>query len=202
MRNVIVLVALALSGCASLDIQRKVYDERGRELTNVSVRHPLATSEGAALLMEQGRRLEETKQDGDAERRTSQIAEKSVEKGQPTTVATRGGNVQSGYVGYGAYGYDPYGYDQYGYGQYGYGGYGPAVYYPGTDSRMVQVEAMWRRGQYLGLPPLGEPVVPFSPQQAATPDASYADPNVQKDLRDLRTDVDEFVRTHRSKHRK
>ncbi len=186
----------ALSGCASLDIQRRVYDDRGRELASVSVRHPLATSHGAAQLLESARRLEATKQDGDAERRTSQVADKSVDKGMPTTVNTRGGNVQSGYVGYGSYGYDPYGYGQYGYGGYGYGS---TMYYPGSDPRMVQVEAMWRRGQYMGLPPLGEPVVPFLQPQA--PGTGGGDPAVLQGVNDLRTDVNELIRVHRKKRK-
>lgn len=176
-----ILFALAaLSGCASLDIQRKVYDDRGHELATVSVRHPLATSEGAAQLLESARRLEETKQDGDAERRLADIASRSVDKEQPTTVATRGGNVSSGYTGYG--------YGQYGYDPYGYSGYGPTMYYPGSDPNMVRVERAWRLGMYQILPPLGEPIVPFS-QVPGTAATQGGDPSLRQDIDHIRMDI-------------
>lgn len=192
MRTCIILIALAsLSGCASLELQRKVYDDRGRELANVSVRHPLATSEGAARLLESARRLEATKQDGDAERRTSYIASKSVDKGQPTSVATKGGQVQSGYVGYGYGGYGSW-YDPYG---YGYG------FYPGADPNMVRVEAMGRGGMsgmpYM-LPPLSETVVPpFATPQTGSGMIDPTKGGIREDLDGVRKDLDEVLRVHR-----
>jgi hypothetical protein len=184
------LAALSVLGCARLNIRRTLYNDAGRKVGRVIVNHPAATSQSVARLLESARLLERTKQDGDAERRMSKIAEQSVDKGRPTTVATRGGSVQSGYIGYGPYGYDPY----------SYGGYDPTMFYPGVDPNMVRIEAMWRRGQIPGgLPPLGEPIVPYS--QPGVP-GSEADPGVQKVIRDLQTDVDELIRAHTSKRDK
>ncbi len=168
MRYALFLVtALAsLMGCAGVEIRRDIYDEGGRKLGTVKVQGGALTSEGAARLVASARELERTKQDGDAERRTADTARLSVEKGQPTSVSTRGGNVTSGYVGYGPGYYGP--------GAYGpYGQYGPGSYVPGVAPEMVAIEAAGRMGG--SLPTLGTPVVTGVPAGAAPTGAGAAD---------------------------
>lgn len=166
-----VIVLAALSGCAGVEIRRDIYGEtedcvqitpsktKGEPATvtktkckigTVVVHGGSLTSEGAARLVASARELERTKQDGDAERRAADTARLSVEKGQPTSVSTRGGNVTSGYVGYGPGAY-------YGAGAYGpYGQYGPGAFVPGVAPEMVAIEAAGRMGG--SLPVLGTPV--------------------------------------------
>lgn len=150
MRTSIILIALAIHcGCASVVIKRHVYDDSGRELATVNVEHPATTPASAAQLMKGAMDFQATIQSGNAEKRVITVAEKSIDKGQPTSVATSGGQVQSGFgygYGYGYGGYDPWDPYGYGYGQSGYGGaYDPILHSLGVDPRTVRIEQMWRR---------------------------------------------------------
>lgn len=162
MRSILFLIALvALAGCASVGVHRDVFDDNGRKVATVRASGNLLTSEGATAILASARRLERVKLDGEAEarrddldgkaeERTARVAEKSVDNSQPTTVATRGGQVSSGFVGYG---YGAYG--SYGGGiqsPYGYGAYDPSV-----APEFVAIETAGRMGGY--LPTLGTSVV-------------------------------------------
>lgn len=161
MRSTLFLIALAaLAGCASVGVHRDVYDENGRKVATVRASGNLLTSEGATAILASARRLERVKLDGEAEARrdvldgkaearTARVAEKSVDKGQPTTVATRGGQMSSGYVGYGYGTYSSYGGVPT---PYGYGAYDPSV-----APEFVAIEAAGRMPGY--LPTLATSVV-------------------------------------------
>lgn len=202
MRELMVLIVLAAQvGCATVDFQRKVYDQTGRELGTFTIKHGMTTAEGAAILMEGARRLRETEQDGDADVRVADIAKISVDKGQPTSVTTRGGQVSSGYTGYEG---------QYGYGSYGRFGYGPSQYYPGASPDMIGIEQAWRQQRGFMLPPLSEGTVPYPPPpQPAAPTDGTAPPlarsecpqgrppaNLAEEIACGRRDLNALIRVH------
>ncbi len=153
------VVLATLVGCAGVNIRRDIYDENGRRLGTVQARSDSLSGDGAVRMLESARLLEENRlenlrqiekirHNGDAEKRTADIAKMSVKKGQPTTATTRGGSVTSGYTGYG-YGYGGQG-DYYGQGAYGpYGQYGQYVQGFARDSGY--------------LPKLGTPIVTGAP---------------------------------------
>lgn len=169
MRYFMILIVLATQGgCATVDFERKVYDPSGRELGTFIVKHNMTTAEGAALMLDAQRRFVQTEQDGDATKRVTDIASKSVDNGEPTTLTTPHGNVTSGYTGgYYDQGYGPYG---------GRFGYGPSQYYPGASSDMIGIEQTWRQQRGFMLPPLSEATVPYPETLQPTAPADVAAP--------------------------
>ena len=148
----VLMLSVLFSGCygtTHVNITRKHTDDKGN-LVTVTVTDQSATTDGAARLLEATRQIERTKLDGEAEKRTSKTADLSVEKGQPTSVSTRGGSVTSGYTGYGMY--DAYGLND-------FGMYGPGAMSPGVSPEAVRAEQATRFGGM--LPPLGTVVYDY-----------------------------------------
>lgn len=206
MKTILAIVLAALTGCASVALKRDLTDASGRVIGSVQVHQDLATTGGAAALLAAADQLERTRHDGDAAERAAATARASVDKGVPTQVSTRGGQVTSGYTGYyGAYG--PYGMGAYPYAAGGYGPYGQAVYYPGASQETTMIEAGWRAGARGYLPPLGEAVAPGyygpPPPQALAPASTSQCPggrppaNPAEEAACNRRDLNELLRVHR-----
>lgn len=154
MRNILCLLIVLSAGCASVGVKRDIHNASGVKIGTIKADGELLTPDGAAQILASVQLFERTKLDGEAEARrdkldgeaearVARVAEMSVEKGEPTTVATRGGKASSGFIGYGPYD---------GAISYGYGAYDPSV-----AQEFVAIEAAGRMGGY--LPPLGTPVV-------------------------------------------
>jgi len=195
--TLLVLVLLAGAGCASVKVRRDLTDMNGKVLGSVEVEQNLATTEGAARFVESVGDLQRADLADRANARTTAIADKSIEKGQPTTSATSGGQVTSGYVGYG--------YNQYGngYGMGGYNGYGQ-VMVPGASPEMMWIEAAGRQS-YM-LPPLGQTTSSASNAASATTDGLNGLATCPQDrmpttpaeqVACIRQDMNEVLRTHR-----
>lgn len=106
-------LAFLVGGCASVDLKRAIHDTDGKLVGHVNVKHNMTTADGASQLMDSARKLEEST--GNVAERTVGVAEKAVDKGMPTSVATKSGNVSAGGYGYGfGYGQGMYPHQQYG----------------------------------------------------------------------------------------
>ena len=164
MQWVLVAMLAALTGCASLDVTRILRDHEGRNNGTVTIDAPAVTSSGAARLLRELGRLEDT-QNG----RIEQIGRDSVARGQPTTVTTARGSVTSGQVGFGYGGGNynvPSGYDPYA---------DPYAMAPGVSPQLLMAAEIARRnGGY--LPPLADPsAVPYQPPQGPGPAPAAGD---------------------------
>ncbi len=137
-------IGAASNGCASVQVKRDLTDQNGKVIGSVEVEQSMATPDGAAKIVASVQKLQEGDLADRANARTSAVADKSVDKGLPTSATTSGGQVTSGY------GYNQYGY---GYGMGGHNGYGQ-VMVPGASPEMMWIEAVGR--QSYSLPPLGE----------------------------------------------
>lgn len=182
-------IGAATSNCATVAVKRDLTDRDGRKIGSVEVEHSAATTEGARELIGSVGSLQGADLADRADERATSLADKSIEKGQPTTVTTSGGQVTSGYVGYG--------YGQFGYGQFG----GFAQMFPGASQEMMWVEAAGRQN-YM-LPSLGEPVVQAMPQTVGSPAVMTACPNDRypanqaEQVACIRKDLDKVLRVHR-----
>jgi len=188
-------IGAASNGCASVQVKRDLTDQNGKVIGSVQVEQNLATPEGAARIVASVGELQKGDLADRADSRATQIAATSVEKGQPTTSATSGGQVTSGYVGYG--------YNQYGYGTSGYGGYG-ANMFPGASSEMMWVEAAGQ--QSYTLPPLGQTTSSVSNAASGAVDGSNGLETCPQDrmptspgeqVACIRQDMNEVLRVHR-----
>ncbi|MBI4713657.1 hypothetical protein HY771_00510 [Candidatus Uhrbacteria bacterium] len=188
-------IGAAVGGCASVKVRRDLTDSNGNVLGSVEVDQNLATQEGAARLVASVGDLQNADLADRSDLRATQIAAKSVEKGQSTASATNGGQVTSGYS-----------YNQFGY-VYGYGGYnGYGQMFPGASPEMMWVEAAGR--QSYSLPPLGQTTSPVPNAGSVTSDGSYSGglatcpqdrmPNTPAEqVACIRQDVNEVLRAHR-----
>ncbi|MBI2475586.1 hypothetical protein HYV69_04170 [Candidatus Uhrbacteria bacterium] len=192
-------IGAAVGGCASVKVRRDLTDMNGKVLGSVEVDQNLATPEGAARIVASVGDLQRGDLADRADLRATQVAAASVEKGQPTTSNTSGGQVTSGYVGYD--------YNQYGNG-YGYGGYNGfgQVMVPGASPEMMWIEAAGR--QSYSLPPLGQTTSSAPNAASATTDGSYSGglatcpqdrmPSTPAEqVACIRQDMNEVLRVHR-----
>lgn len=181
-------IGAAANGCATVAVKRDLTDRDGRKIGTVEVENTAATTEGAAELIASVGNLQEADLSDRADERATSLADKSIEKGAPTTATTSGGQVTSGYVGYG-----PFGYGQ-------FGGYGQNMF-PGASQEMMWVEAAGRQS-YM-LPPLGESVIQAIPQTVGSTDALAACPsdrapaNQAEQVACIRKDLNEVLRVHK-----
>lgn len=189
-------IGAASSSCATVRVKRDLTDQDGKVLGSVEIDQNMATPEGAVKIVASIGELQKGDLADRADSRATQIADKSVEKGQPTTSNTSGGQVTSGY------GYNQYGY---GYGYGGYNGYGQ-VMIPGTSPEMMWIEVAGR--QSYSLPPLGQTTVSGANATSATSDGSGSvglaycpqdrmPTTSAEQVACIRQDMNEVLRVHR-----
>lgn len=187
-------IGAAANGCATVAVKRDLTDRDGRKIGSVEVEHLAATTEGARELIGSVGSLQGADLADRADERAVALADKSIEKGQPTIATTDGGQVTSGYVGYG---YGPFGYGQ-------FGGYGQM--FPGASPEMMWIEAAGRQS-YM-LPPLGEATSPQGSANASSADqfgsgglASCPQDRMPstpaEQVACIRKDLNEVLRVHR-----
>ena len=192
-------IGAASNGCASVQVKRDLTDKDGKVIGSVEIEQAMATPDGAAKIVASGQKLQEGDLADRADSRATNVAAVSVEKGQPTTASTSGGQVTSGHVGYG---YNQYGY---GYGMGGYNGFGQVIV-PGASPEMMWIEAVGRQS-YM-LPPLGESTSPQGSANATSSDqfvsggiASCPQDRTPSTLAEqvacIRRDMNEVLRVHR-----
>ena len=151
-------LAFLVGGCASVDLKRAIHDTNGKLVGHVEVKHNMTTADGASQLIDSARKLEEST--GNVAERTVGVAEKAVDKGMPTSVTTKSGNVSAGGHGYGlGYGQGMYSH------QYGAMFYGEQMTFAGHGHGLPRLDVNSHGG---GLQDVGRVPCPVD-RSPATP---------------------------------